>query len=434
MKVDLPNHWQLMPLANVATVQTGLAKGKAINGDANELPYLRVANVQDGHLDLREVKTIIVKPSDVSRYSLRSGDVLFTEGGDFDKLGRGTVWRGEIAQCLHQNHVFAVRPFRAKLLPEFLSAVASSGHGRRYFQLSSKQSTNLASINSRQLKEFPVPLPPLSEQEEIVEILRTWDKAIEMLATLRAAKLKRHRALTTLLVFGSRQLKRFRTSDEFVAYRWFTLPASWACVRIDNLGSEVSERNAGAEKFEVLSCSKYDGFVRSLDYFKKQIFSKNLAGYKKIWFGDFGFPSNHIEEGSIGLQNLVNVGVVSPIYTVFRVDPNKVDANYAFAILKTDLYRHIFEVSTSSSVDRRGSLRWREFSKLPIPLPPMEAQKAIAEVLRTSKAELDALSAEIEAVTRQKRGLMQKLLTGEWRVPVDPADAFPATQETAHAD
>ena len=92
------------------------------------------------------------------------------------------------------------------------------------------------------------------------------------------------------------------------------------------------------------------------------------------------------------------------------------NSEYAFAVLKTDLYRHIFEVSTSASVDRRGSLRWSEFSRLPFPVPPLEEQEAIADVLRTSRRELDAITDEIEAVSRQKRGLMQKLLTGEWRV------------------
>ena len=101
MKFEAPKDWGLVPLSEVATVQTGLAKGKIVNGEALELPYLRVANVQDGHLDLREIKTVTVSPGDVARFSLQPGDVLFTEGGDFDKLGRGTVWRGEIPDCLH---------------------------------------------------------------------------------------------------------------------------------------------------------------------------------------------------------------------------------------------------------------------------------------------------------------------------------------------
>lgn len=273
-------------------------------------------------------------------------------------------------------------------------------------------------VNKSTFEDVTAPFPPLPQQRKIAKILRTWDEAIEKLEALRAAKLRRHRALTHSLVFGTRQLDRFSTTDEVAAHRWFTLPANWGIKPIGKLAREISERNGDGEQHEVLSCSKYDGFVRSLEYFKKQVFSADLSGYKKIWRGDFGFPSNHVEEGSIGLQNLTDIGVVSPIYTVFRFAPEKVEADYAFAVLKTGLYRHIFEVSTSASVDRRGSLRWSEFSKLPFPLPSLAEQKAIAEVLRTAQTDLDALNTEIETLTRQKRGLMQKLLTGEWRVAV----------------
>lgn len=291
---------------------------------------------------------------------------------------------------------------------DILRHVDSAGHG------TGRLDTDL-------LKSTPLPVPPLPEQRKIAAILRNWDEAIEKLEALRAAKVLRHRALTHSLVFGTRQLDRFHTTDEVTPHRWFTLPASWGSLPIGKLAREIAERNAEGEQHEVLSCSKYDGFVRSLEYFKKQVFSADLSGYKKIWRGDFGFPSNHVEEGSIGLQNLIDVGVVSPIYTVFRFDPKKVDGAYAFAVLKTGLYRHIFEVSTSASVDRRGSLRWSEFSKLPFPLPPLAEQQAIAEVLRTAQIDLDALSNEIDLLTRQKRGLMQKLLTGEWRVQVEEA-------------
>ena len=150
----LPIGWERHTLSELAHVQTGLAKGKEVNGSSVSLPYLRVANVQDGHVDLSTVKEITVSLSDAKRYSLQTNDVLFTEGGDFDKLGRGTVWYGQIEPCLHQNHVFAVRPKPERLIPEFLAYQASSEYGRRYFQLSSKQSTNLASINSTQLKPF----------------------------------------------------------------------------------------------------------------------------------------------------------------------------------------------------------------------------------------------------------------------------------------
>jgi type I restriction enzyme, S subunit len=91
-----------------------------------------------------------------------------TEGGDLDKLGRGDVWKGQIDSCLHQNHVFVVRPDQNRILPEFLSALTSSAYGKRYFLSCAKQTTNLASINSTQLKAFPVLTPPPAEQQQIV--------------------------------------------------------------------------------------------------------------------------------------------------------------------------------------------------------------------------------------------------------------------------
>lgn len=161
-------------LLDVATVQTGIAKGKVVDDEgALEVPYLRVANVQDGYLDLAVMKKLKVEPAALERYRLHPGDVLFTEGGDADKLGRGCVWNGEIDPCLHQNHVFAVRPDRSRLLPEFLAALASSRRGRSYFAECAKQTTNLASINSTQLKSFPVLLPRLAQQERIVSVLVT---------------------------------------------------------------------------------------------------------------------------------------------------------------------------------------------------------------------------------------------------------------------
>lgn len=163
--------WEVKSLIEVASLQTGLMKGKHYEGKTVFLPYLRVANVQDGFLDLTEIKEIEVSPSNVARYSLKKGDVLFTEGGDFDKLGRGTVWEEEIPNCLHQNHIFVVRPDESVLNSYFLSYQAGSKYGKEYFLSCSKQTTNLASINSMQLKGFPVKLPSLAEQIEIVSTI-----------------------------------------------------------------------------------------------------------------------------------------------------------------------------------------------------------------------------------------------------------------------
>ena len=168
----IPADWDVVRLGDVAEVQTGRAvkKGTPVDG-ALEVPYLCVANVKDGYLDLTSVKSMRVSSVEIDRYGLREGDVLFTEGGDADKLGRGTVWRNEIPVCIHQNHIFAVRPNREVLMAEFLSAFATSGFGKRYFLGAAKQTTNLASVNSTQLKQMTLGLPNIQDQGKIVGAL-----------------------------------------------------------------------------------------------------------------------------------------------------------------------------------------------------------------------------------------------------------------------
>ncbi|NGZ11030.1 MAG: type I restriction endonuclease subunit S [Nitrospira sp. LK70] len=166
---DVPEHWSVARLKDVANVQTGLTLGKTYKAVATEPhPYLRVANVQVGRVDLRHIKCIDVPIDEAKGATLRDGDVLMTEGGDIDKLGRGCVWRDEIPGCLHQNHIFAVRCLKEVLIPEFLVGLMASRHGRAYFQLTAKQTTNLASTNSSTLRAFPVLLPPLPEQQVIL--------------------------------------------------------------------------------------------------------------------------------------------------------------------------------------------------------------------------------------------------------------------------
>jgi type I restriction enzyme M protein len=160
-----PRGWPVAPLSEVAQVISGIAKGRKLAaGEGIELPYMRVANVKDGYLDLDEVKTIEVKHIEVDKLLIQPGDLLMTEGGDPDKLGRAALWSGEIDRCVHQNHIFKVRSDRSRVLPFYLRTLASSTYGKAYFLSVAKKTTGIASINKTQLSAFPVVLPPQLEQ------------------------------------------------------------------------------------------------------------------------------------------------------------------------------------------------------------------------------------------------------------------------------
>ena len=165
----LPEGWVWASLDMLGEIASGVAKGSKRDEkiSVREVPYLRVANVQRGYLDLDEVKTILANERDIDDLTLRYGDVLFNEGGDRDKLGRGWVWRDDVESCIHQNHVFRMRPYLPEIVPELVSHHGNT-FGKLWFQSAGKQTTNLASINMGMLRAFPVPLAPAAEQREIL--------------------------------------------------------------------------------------------------------------------------------------------------------------------------------------------------------------------------------------------------------------------------
>jgi type I restriction enzyme S subunit len=160
-------------LSDMADVASGITKGRTVGqATTRSVPYLAVANVQDMRLDLRLVKTIDATEVEIDRYKLQRNDLLLTEGGDPDKLGRGVLWQAEIPECIHQNHIFRVRLKKnSEISPLFLNWLVSSPRGRSYFLRCAKQTTGIASINTTQLRNFPVLVPPTGVQERFAKEL-----------------------------------------------------------------------------------------------------------------------------------------------------------------------------------------------------------------------------------------------------------------------
>lgn len=192
---DRPD-WPWTTLGQIAEVKGGVTKDSRNQGNPAyvEVPYLRVANVQRGFLDLDKITTIRVKPEKALSLELKPGDILFNEGGDRDKLGRGWVWEGQVESCIHQNHVFRARLTSEAFDPYFVSMHGNTW-GQQWFETHGKQTTNLASLNLTTLKSFPVPSPSLSEQREIVGRLR---EVMEMEDSLRADLNQANRHTATL--------------------------------------------------------------------------------------------------------------------------------------------------------------------------------------------------------------------------------------------
>ncbi len=396
----LPRDWKIKELSEVATIQTGLAKGKNNLKNPVSLPYLRVANVQDGYFDLSEIKTIEVSSAEVERYRLKPNDVLLTEGGDFDKLGRGHIWRGQIDPCLHQNHIFVVRPNPQILKPEFLTALTASHYGRTYFLSCSKQTTNLASVNSTQLKQFPVLLPPMKEQEEITKIIGCWDRVIEQTEKLIAANTRIKRGLTQQLLTSK---KLFAQSRDSV----------WKEVRLGDVTSESKLRNDGSLTSEsLMAVTKLEGMIPM----RERVRGVGVERCKVIRKDWFAYNPMRLNIGSIARWRGDEDVLVSPDYVVFKCDESKLDPSILDHLRRTHQWAEFVESSGDGSV--RVRIWYSHLAHFKFHLPPLEEQRRIAAVLNTCDKEITLLKQQLDALKRQKRGLMQKLLTGQIRVKI----------------
>ena len=183
--IALPLGWRWAALDQIAEIQSGAAKSRKLDGadDCVERPYLSVANVQRGHLQLDDVGTMWVKKSKLDALTLQSGDILFNEGGDKDKLGRGWIWEGQISGCVHQNHVFRARLLTEDIDPRWVSHWGNI-FGRWWFYARGNQTTGIASINKTVLRALPVAIPPRDVQQQLLEQI---DKSASLVAAVREA-------------------------------------------------------------------------------------------------------------------------------------------------------------------------------------------------------------------------------------------------------
>jgi type I restriction enzyme S subunit len=430
----LPAHWQLKRLKFIARVQTGMAKGKDLaDADTVEVPYLRVANVQDGYLALDDVATMAVPVADLDRYRLQPGDVLMNEGGDFDKLGRGHVWHGQIDPCIHQNHVFAVRPHGVS--PAWLNAWTGSAPAQFYFMGRAKQSTNLASISSSNVMELPVPVPPPEEQvarlafidRETARIDALIEKKTRFVALLR----EKRQALITQAVTrgldpdvamkdsGLEWLGRVPAHWDVKPLKLLVRPGSSVTYGIVQPGDALSQ---GVPFIQTTNMSSGD-----FDLEKLQRTSPEIAS---------GYPRSQLTGGEVVL------GIRASIGAAYIVPDELIGANISRGVARIECSRelqpaYLMQYLNSRAVadywglSRQGST-FNEVSietvrELAVPVPPIDEQRKVAAASTLATARLDALARaaqrSVVLLKEHRSALITAAVTGQ----LDPEAMRPRT-------
>ena len=406
----VPNGWKKIPLEKLAEVRSGVAVGKKGLKDPISVPYLRVTNVQDGYINLDKVKIIEIEREKLDRYSLQYGDVLMNEGGDFDKLGRGDVWLEQINPCLHQNHVFAVRPIKNKLDSFYLAALAASNYGKTYFLRCAKRSTNLASINSTQLKGFPVLLPPLREQKKIAKILSAWDRAIVTAEKMLANSQQQKKALMQKLLSGKKRLQ-----DK----NGIRFDGGWKFQSISQIATRV-QRKSDRNEHPILTISSLSGFVRQDERYSRYMAGESVKSYILLRKGEFAYNkgnSKTYQFGCIFDLDSYETGLVPHVYVCFKLNQG-LSHRYFKYLFEADYLNPQLGALVNTGVRNNGLLNIKpsEFMATKVPVPGLDEQERIADVLHSSSEVINGLAQNLSALRQEKAALMQQLLTGRRRV------------------
>ncbi|MBK8905353.1 MAG: restriction endonuclease subunit S [Anaerolineaceae bacterium] len=366
--------WPITKLGNIAEFRNGINYNKDNAGVG--IKVIGVGDFQNYTFPRFDTLSQINPEGIVSDDDyLQENDIIFVRSNGNKKLiGRSLLIKGINEKVTFSGFTIRLRFTSNELLPIFYAYLFQSSLIRHALSHQGG-GTNISNLNQQILKNLNVPVPRLAEQRKIAEILGTWDEAIAQVAQLTAALQQRKKGLMQRLLTGQVRFPEFEGKRPGKRETKFgTIPADWDYKPIGAIAKSVSKKNDKAKELPVLSCTKYDGLVDSLEYFGRQIFPDDTSSYKVVSRNQFAYATNHIEEGSIGYQDLYEEALISPMYTVFQTNSSINDA-FLYRVLKTELYRHIFETRTTGTVDRRGSLRWNEFSQIAVPIPSLLSAK-----------------------------------------------------------
>lgn len=412
---DIPVDWQCSSFGRLAEFRNGLNYSESSTGF--DVPILGVGDFQKlfrfDPKNLQRIRINIAPPADAA---IEKGDMIFVRSnGNRALIGRVLYFADVPSSIYHSGFTIRARiTDQATLLPEFAARFFQSSTARREISRFGG-GTNISNLSQELLSKIVLPLPTIKEQEQICRVIDSCEKTISSIDEIVVVKSEHRRGLVQQLLTGQNRFRIFVKKRGRYHTRFADYPNDWPLVHIGDFAREVSTRNSSDAEIPVLSCTKHAGLVESLKYFGKQIFSDDKSNYKIVRRGQFAYATNHIEEGSIGYQDLFDDALISPIYTVFETD-DSIHHRFLYRVLKSELYRHIFEINTSSSVDRRGSLRWDEFSKISVALPSYEEQSRIADLFQAYDDEIDVLKKQADALRDQQRQLTQELLTGQIRL------------------
>ena len=392
--------WTIKKLDDIGECRIGLTYSPDDVCDSGGTLVLRSSNIQKGRITYDDNVRVV---GEVPKKALvKTGDILIcVRNGSRSLIGKSAI----ISPADADNAFGAFMAILRTDHSEFVFQLFQTDDFKR--QVHRTLGATINQITNADLRSFSFLFPPVPKQRKIAELLRTWDKAIEKLTALRAVNARRLDGIAQRLLVPSRAIGR-------------DVPQSnWSLSSFGEVFEERKDKNAGLGASDVITVGKY-AIRKQSEHFTRSVASKDLSNYWIISPGDFVYDPMSAYYGAIGRFSGSADGILSPAYRVIRLSPD-VDPEFMVALLRTHHIRFLLETRSSqgNKEGKRRLLQRDEFESIEFKLPSIETQREIAAKIAVFRAELDLTDREIKALTRQKRGLMQKLLTGEWRVEVE---------------
>lgn len=347
--------------------------------------------------DSSQIKAVSSSVKIPEEYRLKNNDILVSRSNTLDKVGRCGVFHGEIENCFYPDLMMRFRANETLVLTKYLETVLQSQFGRKYFQeRAAGTSVSMMKINKKILEDFSFPLPSIEEQNKIIEILSTWDSAIEKTEKLISEKEK---------MFNGISQKIFRKAGIKHKISEFLTIRNEKCIPDDST--------------PLYSLTIEDGVTPKSDRYDREALVKDSEEkeYKVVYPGDIVFNPANLRWGAIARSNETKKVAVSPIYEVLQLDSSKINSDYLTFLLTSKEKIRYYATKTEGTLVERMAVKVDVFLNFQIEIEEdNENQKTVSEVLTTLIREISLLKKQLEQYKLQKQGLMQKLLTGEWGV------------------
>lgn len=393
------NAWPMLPLDKALTRHSRIIGGPfgsdltQADYTATGVPVIRVANQVGTRVEGEFVFVSDEKAKRLKANIAQPGDIVVVQrGSTYGKVSR-IPFGGQFSRYVICQSQMAISVDEETLCSEFLFQVLLSPIFEQHVEREVIQ-TGQPHINLGILKAAKIPLPPLSEQRKIAAILRTWDGAIEKLSVLRKAKARRLEGMRAGLLFRA---------------------SNWPIRRLAEVTRELTSRNGqlALGRSTVMGVTNSRGIVPM----REQTVAGDISRYKLLPPLGFAYNPMRINVGSIAMNAREATYLVSPDYVVFACRSDGLEPDYLNHLRQTRWWLHHINAGGSGSVRQRTY--YDDLAALQLHLPDIAEQRSIVAVLNTAEADVELTDREITALTRQKRGLMQKLLTGEWPVNIE---------------